>query len=350
MPEDTAPQFKVLVDGSELATEVAVDVLSVTVCQYTEGADMFTIELNNRNSEQQEYKWADSDEFDLGSEVEIKTGYMDHLATLIKGEITAVEPEFVAGEAAAVKVQGYDRLHRFRRDRKTRSFIEMKDSQVAEQMAQELQLQSQVEDTEVVHPYLFQNNQTNIDFLQERARRIRYEVDVESKTLIFRPAANDSGKSITLRFGEKLQAFRPRLTTLGQVSKVIVQGWNPKTKEAIVGRAGAGDEISKMEGDTIGAALTESAFGETKTYVVDKYLFSQTEAEQIAKAKYNDMIVDFITGEGTTIGVPELRAGDVIELSGLGSRFSGLYYATAVSHVVNPEGYLTHFSVKRNAL
>lgn len=350
MPESNVPKFKVLINGSELPAEVSVDIISVTVSQYTQGADMFTLEVNNWNSDRQEYKWIDTDQFAVGREVEIKMGYMDNVKSLMKGEITALEPEFQSDRAPTLKVQGYDRLHRLRRGRISRSFIEKKDSQIAEQIARELQLQSQTEDTRIIHPYLLQNNQTNIDFLQERARRIRYEVDVENRTLIFRPVANNRGKVVTLAFKDKLKTFCPRLTTLGQVSEVVVQGWNPKTKEAIVGRAKAGDETGKMGGANTGPALTDGAFGATKTVVVDKYLFNQSEAEQIAKAKYNEIALDFITGEGIAIGNPDLKAGEVTEITRLGQRFSGSYYITAASHVINQKGYLTHICVQRNAL
>lgn len=350
MPENNVPQFKVLVNGTQLPTEVEVDIVSVTVSQYTEGADVFTLEMNNWNSDRQEYKWIDSDQFAAGLEVEIKTGYLDNLHSLLKGEITALEPEFPHDKAPTLKVHGYDRLHRFRRGRKTRSFINMKDSEVADTLARELQLTSQVIDTEVVHPYLFQNNQTAIDFLQERARRIRYEVDVQNRTLIFRPAASNRGKAITLTFGDKLKNFYPRLTTLEQVSEVVVQGWNPKTKDVIVGRGKAGDESGKMQGVTTGPGLTEGAFGKTQTVIANKYIVSQAEAEQIAKAQYNTMAVNFIVGEGVAIGAPELTAGEVIELTRLGRHFSGFYYVTAATHVIKEQGYLTHFSVQRNSI
>lgn len=350
MTEDRVPHYKIMVNGSQLPDEVFVDVLSVTVSQYIAGSDVFTIELNNWHSDRQDYKWLDNSQFEIGSEIEIKLGYIDNIKSLIKGEVTAIEPEFQAEMAPTLKVQGYDRLHRFRRGRKTRSFLEAKDSQIAEQMARELKLQAQTVDTQVIHPYLFQNNQTNIDFLLERARRIRYEVDVENRTLIFRPAANDHGKNVSLAFGEKLKSFFPRLTTLGQVSEVVVQGWNPTKKEAIKGQARAGDEITKMQGTKTGTVVTENAFGAATTVIADKYIFSQTEAEQIAKAKYNEMILEFITGEGKAIGNPELKAGEVIELTRLGKRFSGSYYLTAVTHVINQTGYLTNFCVQRNAI
>jgi len=46
------------------------------------------------------------------------------------------------------------------------------------------------------------------------------------------------------------------------------------------------------------------------------------------RAIYNSRALEFVTGSGSSIGLPDLRAGRVIELQGLGLRFSGLYYIT----------------------
>jgi phage protein D len=347
--ERDAPSFKILIGGQELPAEASLDVLDVKVSAYVEGASAFTVKFNNRDSNTQELKYIDGDLLVEGAKVEIKVGYVDQLKSLIAGEVTAVEPEFSENEAPALKIHGYDLLHRFRRGRKTRSFTQMKDSEIAEKVAGELQLRAEAEDTQITHDYVLQSNQTDIDFLLERARRIRYEVVIKDKTLHFRKAANNKGKVITLEFGLTLKSFYPRLNTLGQVSEVLVQGWDPKTKKAIAGKAREGDEISKMQGAKLGAAISESAFAAAQTIIVDHPIFSEGEANQIAKGKFNEMTVGFITGEGAAIGNPDITAGEVVELKGLGRRFSGLYYVTSATHIVNAQGYNTKFTVARNA-
>jgi phage protein D len=343
------PGFKVLVGGNALPDDTALDILTVQVCTYVEGASMFSVAFNNWHSRQQDFKWIDVDLLREGTELEVQVGFVDAFKTLIVGEVTSLEPEFPVDGVPILNVHGYDRLHRFRRGRKTRSFTNMKDSQIAEQIARDLQLRAQVEDTQVTHDYLLQHNQTDIDFLLERARRMRYEVTVQDNTLHFRKAANNQSQVITLEYGRTLQAFYPRLSTVQQASEVVVQGWNPKTKEAIVASARAGDEVSTMGGTTLGATLSERAFFATKWIIVDTPIVSQGEALQIAKGKFNEMLVAFITGEGTAIGNTDIRAGEVLELQGLGQRFSGLYYVTSAAHNIDQSGYTTTFTVERNA-
>src|SRR5262249_51803751 len=143
--------------------------------------------------------------------------------------------------------------------------------------------------------------------------------------------------------------FCPRLSTMQQVSEVIVQGWDPKTKKTIVGRSSKGDENSKMNGATLGVAAAEQAFFKTTRAFVDIPVFSDSEANQIAKGKFNDMAIAYITGEGEAIGNTDIRAGCVIELAGLGKLFSGLYYVTSAKQMVDQKGYTTKFTVSRNA-
>ena len=53
------------------------------------------------------------------------------LTKLISGEITALEPEFVTSRIPLLRVRGYDRRHRLQRGRKTRTFLQQKDSDIA---------------------------------------------------------------------------------------------------------------------------------------------------------------------------------------------------------------------------
>ena len=59
--------------------------------------------------------------------------------------------------------------------------------------------------------------------------------------------------------------------------------------------------------------------------------------------------MSYITGRGSCNGNPDLMARMVIELKGLGRRFSGKYYITSATHTISTSGYRTDFEVKRNA-
>ena len=42
-----------------------------------------------------------------------------------------------------------------------------------------------------------------------------------------------------------------------------------------------------------------------------------------------------MTATGTTVGLPDLRAGQRVRIKGVGSRFSGTYFVTKTTHTIN---------------
>lgn len=348
--ERLTPEFRVRINGADVPKQAAADVVSVVVCQDVSAPGMFELRLINRDMNKLKVTWSDDPLFAEGSEVEILMGYVGKLASVLVGEITGLEPEFHAGEVPMLTVRGHDRRHRLLRGRKTRSFTQIKDSDIAVQVAQEAGLSAEATDTSVTLEYVLQHNQTDWEFLETRARRLGYEVVVEGKTLKFQPHKNDGSEVLTLSRDQDLIEFRPRLSTIGMVGEVVVQGWNPKDKEAITGKASAGDEGTTMGGGKSGPKAADGAFKAAVGTIVDRPVFSQAEADQIALGRLREMALAYVTGEGVVVGRTDLKAGTVIKIEGFGKRFSGLYYLASTRHIYTPaRGYRTEIGIRRNA-
>ncbi len=343
------PAFAVTVNGTALPVGDKVSVSSIRVDEDATLPGMFTLELAGGKGDN-DTAWIDGDLFTIGGTVEIKLGYGDSLETVIVAEITGLEPVFKRDAMPRLTVRGYDRRHRLQRGKKTRSFVQQKDSDIASTIAAEAGLTAEATDSEVVHEYLLQANQTDMEFLQERARLIRYELVVQDKTLYFRPVQNDQGEVLTITPEDDLLDFYPRLSTLGQVTELKVRGWSPKDKKEIEGKAAAGDEVSTMGGQDTGAAIAESAFGAAPVLISSTPVLTQAEADKLARASFNRAILGLISGDGLCRGRTDLRPGIVIKIDGIGKRFSGQYYVRATSHLYMPsDAYQTQFVVWRNA-
>ena len=199
-----------------------------------------------------------------------------------------------------------------------------------------------------MHPYLLQANQTDVDFLLARARTIGFELLVDDKTLRFRKRRNDRGQTTQLSFTKGLQRFEGYLSTADQVSAVTVRGWNPSAKDAFVGRAEAGDVNGRMGGNTSAPAAADTTWGTRTLGIVERPVATQNEADLLARGLLNVLALEYLVADVLASGNPDLGSGSVVELGGLGSRFSGLYYV--VPCAPRPRrGYLTHLRVRRNA-
>ena len=237
------------------------------------------------------------------------------------------------------------------RKRNTGSFVNMKDSDIASQIAGNNGLKPDVTDTKVTMAYVLQHNQTDLEFLRQRANRIGYEVGVSDQTLYFRPRQNNGKEVLTLSREVELLEFYPRLSTIGQLENVSVQGWDPKKKEPVHADSQVGDADSLVSASVTGPAMVRKAFpGDSGGISTHLAVGSQAEADQLAKGWFKEMSLRYVVGDGVTIGTPELRAGTLINIEGLGKRFSGRYYVTGTDHSYKPaRGYRTAFSVRRDA-
>ena len=331
--------------------------LMVEVLEDIEAPSMFAIAMNAWDEKNDKLARIDESQFAPGNVAIVAFGYDNTLTTLLEGEITSLEPEFSENGLPTLTVRGYDRRHRLMRGRKTRSFTEMTDSKIAETIAKGVGLRfqgdTQAKSKEQALPYMLQHNQTDFEFLQQRSQQIGYEFFVEEKALVFRPmqpkSSSTASKPVTLDRLRDEVAFSPRLSAMDQVAQVEVRGWDPSKKEVIVGTAAVGAASVKKLGMDGGPKESKSAFGAATDAIVDRPVLSQAEADLIAVARYQQRAVAYITGDGSCLGNTGIRAGQIVELTGFGDRFSGNYYVTSATHTYSPGSYRTTFSVRRHA-
>jgi phage protein D len=341
------PVFDITINGRSLGRDARDFITDVLVDDSIAWPSMFAFQLTDDFLRDDEHAWIDNSQLVVGSVVEIMLGYGFELERLIVGEITGLEPEFVLDRPPRLIVRGYDRRHRLQKGRKTRTFVGLKDSDIANTVGREANLSVSATDSKVTHDYVIQANQTDLEFLRERAERIQYEVVVSNKSLFFRPVQNGNGKVLTLTMGDELLEFYPRLSMTRQVTDVSVRGWDPQEKKEIVGTAKF--RSGQMGGEKSGPQIDQD-MGSTSEVLSMLPTMTQAEADQMAQAALNKKALTLIEGEGRCLGRTDLRAGKVIEIAGVGRRFSGQYYVTSAIHNYTAAGgYRTQFQVRRNA-
>jgi phage protein D len=343
-----APDFTITVNGSSMPPEMRGWVTGLRVTDSVDAAATFEFELQNWNEEEGRVRFSDSSLLDPGGKVVINLGFEQEVNPVMDGEITGLEFWAREGHDYRLVVRGYDRLHRLRRGRRTRSYLQVKDSDVASQIAGDLGLSPEVDSSSEVHQYLLQVNQTDIDFLMARARAIGYELLVDGTKLHFRKSRHDRGKTELIDPTHGLVAFQAYLSTADQVGKVVVRGWDPKAKAALVGQAESGAVTGTMNGQHLGPDTAKTAFGASTLGLVDHPVATQGEADALAQGVLDRTALDYLTAEVTAVGNSSILAGTVIEIGGIGQRFSGLYYVTEVEHAWQ-QRFVTKARLRRNA-
>lgn len=342
-------ECKVTINGKEVADGAMHGVVTDAD---VDQPDMCVITLNNSSG------FSYSSDAKLGDSVDVKIGQAGAAGEYIfRGEVVGIEPVFEATGQTRVVIRAFNRLHRLTRGRKSRTYEKMSDGDIVKKIAGEYSLSAKCDSkVNIKHDHIYQHNQSDLEFVLQLAARIDYEVMVENTDLIFRPRDVSKDSGITLEWSNPdsdyvIESFCPRLSSAGQVQEVNVRGWDPVKKEAVVGKATA--PASKL-GSSDGPSAAQTPFSKRFYYDVDIPIATVEEANAIAKAKLEEISLNYITGDGVCFGDPMIKSGTVVTLKCKDKRFDGKYYLLGVSQRFtrggsDKGGYRTCIRVRRNA-
>lgn len=344
-----AAKPRVELDGRVLATELDLKLERVVVDTHVFLPDMFVLAFRDPDRDVIE-----TGGFEIGAQAMVAAAPRGEEAseTLLSGEVTAVEAEFDE-RGSHVVVRGYDHSHRLHRGRRTETYRNVTDSDIARTIARRAGLEaSRIDDTATVHRHISQANLSDWAFLTARARALDREVAIVDGKLEFRepvsaeagPAEGDltSTDPLQLVLDGNLDSFRVRVTSAEQVASVQVRSWDPQRKQVMVANAPSQTASASLP---YGPNDLADRFGSSVFVVTDQPLDDQAEVDVAATAIAERIAGSFADAEGVAAGNPQLRAGTAVSVALAGHPFEGSYSVTAARHTFDAGGYKTHFAV-----
>ena len=354
-----APAYAVRIGRADLMRELMVSVSQVEVDMVLGAASRFSFTLTDCYIHKfHAFKTDRGNDLlpmlAFGAEVEICMGYGDAKSTptALSGLITEITTNFAEGGSPELAVAGYDQGFALTIGKNSRTWTKARDSDAAHEIASFNNLDAKIETTNEKHAQIEQNQESDWEFLKKLADRNHFELYVDERRTLHFAKPNDKADAVVrLLYGEGLLSFKPEANLAGQISRVEVYGWDRQQKKAIVGVATAGEE-SGLSGTSAGQHLNAFVRDPSKrpTLRLRQPVFTQAEADQRAKAALSERAKQFLTGEGETIGLPDIRPDRNVELANLGSPFSKIYYIQQATHKIDANGYRTRFKVKETGL
>jgi len=384
------PRFEITASGTAIPSSVIRDVVQVSYNDSITEIDSFDITVNNWDATERKFKYVGSEKstrpidplhtlFEpCARDFELKMGYGDELLSMIKGSPTSLEPSFPAGGAPTLTVRALNVLFKLRTKEYRTKWIDKKISSVAEDIgkrnepggckrfpipirlgtAEEREGERKIES-------ISQDNQFDIDFLLLEARKIGYVVYVDRDQPRRGPArevlhfgksnakvAGKKDETYELKWGLSLIDFTPKLSTTHQAKAVEFRGWDRQANKAIRKKVTVHDRDIKVNRDLLhlvdpGEACGGMGCRPREVVFVNEPQFTEEQAHSRAVTEMEDRLRQLVEATGTTVGLPELRAGKRIRIVGLGARFSGTYFVTKTTHTINDSGYVTKFTARR---
>lgn len=354
-----APAFSLKIGGDDLTRDLLLAVAQVEVDLVLGAASRFAFTVTGAYSFKshgfETGRGRDAIEvLDFGTSVDVHLGYGDARSTplMMSGMITEVTTSFPEAGMPELSIAGYDHGFPLTIGKNSRTWSKALDSQAVSEIAAYNNLQAVIEPTSQRHEQIEQNQESDWEFMKKLAERNHYELYVdERKTLHFAPPDDKATAVAKMAWGEGLLTFKPEANLAGQVGKVEVYGWDRNAKKPIVGVAKAGEE-SGLQGKSAGQRLETFVRDPDKlpTLRLRQPVFTQSEADERAKAALNERAKKFLTGDAECVGLPDLRPDRNVQLDKLGHPFSKTYYIQQATHKIDGNGYRTRFKVKETGL
>ena len=131
--------------------------------------------------------WLDNEVFDEGSKIKIEMGYRDNRAVKLYGHITGMNASFPESGAPTLTVRGQSHYTTNCIENDARKpFDPKRTATLRRAIARDLGLEARRRRDDVEHPLVSPEGATYAAILQERAKRLNYEIAIKDDKLIFK--------------------------------------------------------------------------------------------------------------------------------------------------------------------
>jgi len=318
----------ILVDGREIPG--SLHLLSVTVNRELNRIPSASIQIDDGEAAKATFPASNSDYFLPGKAIEIQFGYRSQNQTVFKGVIVKQHIK-IRRAGSVLNVDCFDNAVKAIAARKSRYFIDKKDSDIIEEILDAHALPKDVEATTPDLKEVVQYDCTDWDFLLCRAEANGQVVMVgDDKIRVARPATAAS-PALQMAYGSTVLELDAEIDARWQSKGIKATSWNAADQAVLDADA---TEPSTPAAGNVTAADLAKVLGDDVDEIVHSGAIDQAQLQTWADARLLRMRLARLRGRARCQGFPAILPDQVVQISGIGDRFSGKLYVSGVRHSV----------------
>lgn len=330
-------RVSVLSNGVEVSERAPL--VSVTVHGAVNRINSATLVFADGDMPTQSFPISDTADFVPGAEVEVRAGYGDTETAIFKGIVVRHGLHIAGQNDARLTVECRDKAVKLTVGRRNAVFREKTDADILQQLVSDAGLTAQVEATTLTHPEIVQHYCSDWDFLLTRAEAAGALVIVRDNTVSVAPPDTAAAAVLSVGYGDSLISFQAELDAQHQYGSVQAQAWDMKTQARVQGQAASPPTLNSQ--GNVGSAQLAEVIGPSVFGLQSAAALSKDELTGWAKAQQLKSGLARLRGRFSFQGSALAQVGALIELAGVGERFSGTVYATAVTHSIEQGAWTT---------
>lgn len=325
----------ILIDGKQIPG--TYNVLSVMVMKELNRVPLAKLILLDGEAAKQTFAISNKADFMPGKKIEIKAGYKAKEDTVFKG-IVINHSLKIRAAGSYLTVECRDEAVKMTLDRKSKYYREQKDSDVIEEILGRHSLKKDVEATTVEHKELVQFDTTDWDFVITRTEANgKFCVVDAGKLTIAKPDFSQT-PVLTVGYGDTILEFDVEMDARHQFKAVKSMAWNP-TDQAMVEASASEPSVSQhgnFSTDDIAKAVQVEEYtlrhgGKVPEPELQSWADAQLLRQRLAKS----------VGRVRFQGFAGIEPAMLLELAGVGERFEGKVFVSAVRHEIARGNWVT---------
>lgn len=286
-----------------------------------------------------DFPLSNADTFLPGAEIEIQAGAGSDVATLFKGIVVRQSLKVRDHTSPQLVVECRHEAVRLTVGRKSAYFLDQTDADVMTALLDGAGIAATVESTATTHPQLVQYACTDWDFLVARAEANgRLVLTTDAGVEVAAPSF-DGSPSVSFQFGATLLELDAEMDARGQFAAVKSRSWDASRQEVVEmdaadpGVAGPGN----VAPDTLAGVVALDHLDLAHAALPEE------EAQAWADAAWLKSRMSKTSGRLKSEGIGAVFPGDLVSVAGIGNRFGGTVFVTAVRHDFDMvQGWKTH--------
>jgi Rhs element Vgr protein len=282
---------------------------------------------------------SDGTDFVPGNEIEIKAGYTSVLpVSIFKGYIVKQGIKIGSSTAFSLVVTCKHKAVRMTFDKKEAEFSNLTDSDIISKIIGAYGLSCTVKSTSITQETVFQKLATDWDFVLSRAEFYGYIVTLDGDAITIGEPQINGTAVLRIATGDSIRSFSADVNAEKQATGIDASAWDIKNQALLVASASEPqvNEQGDLNGKTLSAKLEQS-----KLTLNACIPMVNEELKAWADSSLLKMRLAAIKGEVSFVGNGSVAPGNTIELAGVGTRFNGNAFVTAVTHVIENGDWTT---------
>lgn len=330
--------FNILLDGE--AMDASYEVLSISIEKEINKIPSARILLKDGDASLTDFEISNKEDFVPGKEISIKIGFDSNNSQAFKGIITKHAIKVKENGNTQLLIECRHLTTRMTTGRHSRYFLEMKDSEVFDSLIGDYGLTGNVEPTNLNHKELVQHNLTDWDFMLLRAEANGMLVNVDDGVIAIGKPDTNSDPVLQVTYGSSIIEFEAEMDARNQWANVEAISWDYTNQNLFKAETSEASSFTQ-HGNISGADLS-------KTANLDK--FQLYHSGHLTEQELQDWVdgtmlrsrLSKIRGRVRVSGFAGIKPGNMLKLAGVGDRFNGKAYVTAVKQDIGDGTWYTH--------